>query len=148
MKSTLVDTVTSNDEAVRLRIFEGVIPMDQAGLELLELEQTQHAAARSQIRLLRKEITDLKARIDQKSDAIESVCVRLVEAETKAAKLSGELDVVNEAFEAAASRLANEQARSADLARALDLALDSDRQADLSTAIAIRSHWSRPEAMP
>lgn len=74
-----------------------------------------------------------------------SIFDRFLNAEQRAAKLAGELDVVNEAFEAAASRLASEHARSADLARALDLALDGDRQADIATAVAIRAHWSRSE---
>lgn len=43
-------------------------------------------------------------------------------------------------------RLLNAEKRADDLSRALDLALDSDRQADVATAVAIRGHWARPEA--
>jgi hypothetical protein len=35
--SKTVDTVTSNDENVRLRIYDGVIPLGDAGDELLQM---------------------------------------------------------------------------------------------------------------
>lgn len=44
MKSRSVETVTSNEESVRLRIFDGDLAIDQAGAELLRIEKAQHAA--------------------------------------------------------------------------------------------------------
>jgi hypothetical protein len=41
MKSTSVETVTNNEDYVRLRIYDGEIPMDQAGAELLRLNALQ-----------------------------------------------------------------------------------------------------------
>lgn len=46
MKSRAVDTITSNEDHVRLRIFDGDLPIDQAGAELLRIEREQHAATR------------------------------------------------------------------------------------------------------
>lgn len=37
MKSRTVTTITSNDELVRQRIFDGVIPLGDAGAELLQM---------------------------------------------------------------------------------------------------------------
>lgn len=56
MKSRTVETLTSNEGAVRLRIFEGDIPLDEAGAELLRIERANNAALRIQIRELQEEI--------------------------------------------------------------------------------------------
>lgn len=42
MKSRKVNTVTSDEEMVRLDIFEGRIPLENAGDRLLELALAQH----------------------------------------------------------------------------------------------------------
>lgn len=49
MKSTSVDMITSNDGYVRMRIFDGNLGLDEAGAELLRLEQCQHAATRKSL---------------------------------------------------------------------------------------------------
>lgn len=43
-------TVTNNDELVRLRIFDGVIPPDDYHREMYELERGQHQATRDRLR--------------------------------------------------------------------------------------------------
>ncbi len=47
MKSKSVDTVTTNEEHVRLRIFDGDLPLDDAGHELIRIAQAQLDAERS-----------------------------------------------------------------------------------------------------
>lgn len=42
MKARKVDTVTSNEENVRLMIYDGVIPLGEAGGELLRLALAEH----------------------------------------------------------------------------------------------------------
>lgn len=41
MKSKKVDTVASDEENVRLRIYDGVIPLDEAGHELVALARSE-----------------------------------------------------------------------------------------------------------
>lgn len=41
MKSKLVDTLTSNEDDVRFRIFAGELPLNEAYQELLRLERSQ-----------------------------------------------------------------------------------------------------------
>lgn len=53
MKSRKVDTVTTNEELVRLRIFDGVIPADYGMEELLDLEKKQRAVERAEFLELR-----------------------------------------------------------------------------------------------
>jgi hypothetical protein len=53
MKSRTVETVTNNEDYVRLRIFDGELPADEATKELLRLERCQHAATREQLRQAR-----------------------------------------------------------------------------------------------
>jgi hypothetical protein len=48
MKSKSVDTITSDEELVRLRIYEGDIPLDQAGQELLALAKAEARRERQQ----------------------------------------------------------------------------------------------------
>ncbi len=43
MKSSKVDHVTSDEQLVRLSIFEGRIPMDDAGESLLQLARAEAA---------------------------------------------------------------------------------------------------------
>jgi hypothetical protein len=50
MKSRLVDTITSNEDSVRLRIFDGDLPADQATAELLRIELAQHEVTRRRLR--------------------------------------------------------------------------------------------------
>ncbi len=45
-------TVTSNEEYVRLRIFDGELPISEAGAELLRIERAQHEATRARLREL------------------------------------------------------------------------------------------------
>jgi hypothetical protein len=49
MKTRTVETVTSNEEYVRLRIFDGDLQIGEAGAELLRLERAQHEATRQQL---------------------------------------------------------------------------------------------------
>jgi hypothetical protein len=56
MKSKAIDHVTSNEEYVRQRIFDGELPIDAAAAELLRLERAQNDA-------LRRRLSDLEARI-------------------------------------------------------------------------------------
>lgn len=63
MKSRTVETVTSNEGLVRLRIYDGEIPLDQAAEELLRLyrEQVRHEALRHDE--TRKEMWALKDKL-------------------------------------------------------------------------------------
>jgi len=56
MKSKFVDTLTSNEEHVRLEIFEGRISLDKAGEELLALYKAQLDRARQQVVELKIEL--------------------------------------------------------------------------------------------
>lgn len=49
MKSKTVETVTNNEDFVRMRIFDGELPQDAALSELLRLERAQHAETRRQL---------------------------------------------------------------------------------------------------
>lgn len=49
MKSRQVDYVTSNEEHVRLKIFDGLLPVDEGTAELLKIERAQNAALRVEI---------------------------------------------------------------------------------------------------
>jgi hypothetical protein len=44
MKTRAVETVTSNEELVRMRIFDGDLPPNDAYKALWELERSQHEA--------------------------------------------------------------------------------------------------------
>ncbi|WDR03633.1 hypothetical protein PSQ19_06065 [Devosia algicola] len=44
MKSRLVDTITNNEDHVRMRIFDGDLSVDDAASELIRLAHTQNAA--------------------------------------------------------------------------------------------------------
>jgi hypothetical protein len=50
MKSRLVNTITSNEDSVRLRIFDGELPADEATVELLRIERAQHEVTRRRLR--------------------------------------------------------------------------------------------------
>jgi hypothetical protein len=51
MKSRSVNTITNNEDSVRMRIFDGELPADEAIAELLRIERAQHEAT---LRLLRQ----------------------------------------------------------------------------------------------
>lgn len=42
MKARLLDTITSNEEHVRMRIFDGDLQISEAAAELLRIERAQH----------------------------------------------------------------------------------------------------------
>lgn len=46
MKSKLIDTIASNEEDVRFRIFSGDLPIGDAGQELLRMERAQRESER------------------------------------------------------------------------------------------------------
>jgi hypothetical protein len=50
MKSRLIANVTSNEDSVRLRIFDGDLPADEAMAELLRIERAQHEVTRRRLR--------------------------------------------------------------------------------------------------
>lgn len=50
MKTRTVETITSNEEHVRLAIFEGRLPLDKAGEELIDLYRRQAEAAENRLR--------------------------------------------------------------------------------------------------
>ena len=56
-----VATITSNEEAVRLRIFDGDLPLDAAGAELLRIERAQHEVTRATVRDLVAELVRIKS---------------------------------------------------------------------------------------
>jgi hypothetical protein len=60
MASKLVDTITSNEEYVRLRIFEGDLQISQAGEELLRTERAQHDATRRELARAYNKIAELR----------------------------------------------------------------------------------------
>lgn len=49
-KAKEVGTVASNEEFVRMRIYDGDLKIDDAADELLRLERAQHAETRRQLR--------------------------------------------------------------------------------------------------
>jgi hypothetical protein len=68
MKSKKVDTITNNEEQVRFEIFAGTLPIEEAGAEMLRLEQAQHAATRRRLteaneRLARLSVLEQKWRL-------------------------------------------------------------------------------------
>lgn len=58
MKFSSVDTVTSNEQLVRLRIYEGVIPPEAGGAELIELYRKQAETAEARLREVLRRLTD------------------------------------------------------------------------------------------
>ncbi len=46
MKSRTIDTITSNEDHVRMRIFDGDLPISDAAFELIRIERAQHDAER------------------------------------------------------------------------------------------------------
>lgn len=60
MKSRFVDTITTNEEHVRMRIFDGDLPIDAAAAELLRIERAQKDSLQRQITDLRRENAKLK----------------------------------------------------------------------------------------
>ncbi len=46
MKTKDVDFITSNEQHVRMRIFDGSLALSEAGAELLRIEKAQHECTR------------------------------------------------------------------------------------------------------
>ena len=44
-----IDYVTTNEQSVRLRIFEGELPAEEGVAELLRIEKEQHAVTRNRL---------------------------------------------------------------------------------------------------
>lgn len=61
MKSTAVDYITSNEQHVRMQIFDGDLKIDDAAAELLRLERAQHDATRARVRELEAELSRMRA---------------------------------------------------------------------------------------
>jgi hypothetical protein len=71
VKSKSVATVTDNDTFVRLRIFDGDLPIDDAAAALIRLEREQHTAERQRhsatfesLCAVRRELRELKASVE------------------------------------------------------------------------------------
>lgn len=62
MKSKKVPTITSNEEQVRLEIFEGHLPIDEAGAELLRVEKAQHSVERQRRMETQNQLSQLSAK--------------------------------------------------------------------------------------
>lgn len=50
MKTKLIETITSNEEDVRLRIYDGELQLSEAANELLRMERAQHEATKRRLR--------------------------------------------------------------------------------------------------
>jgi len=61
MKTKDVKTVTSNEDYVRLRIFDGDLQVSNAGAELLRIERAQHNETRRKLEEAHAELRLLKA---------------------------------------------------------------------------------------
>lgn len=59
MKTKLVDTVTTNEDHVRMRIFDGDLQISEAAAELLRVEKSQRAAERRYSDLMASQYADL-----------------------------------------------------------------------------------------
>lgn len=55
MKSKEVMTITSNEEYVRMRIYDGDLRIDDAAAELLRIERAQKKSLQRKLNLLRDE---------------------------------------------------------------------------------------------
>ena len=49
MKTKTVETITNNEDYVRMRIFDGDLQVSEAAQELIRLERTQHAETRRRL---------------------------------------------------------------------------------------------------
>lgn len=64
MKNKLIDGyITNNEDLVRLRVFDGVIPLGGAGDELLELERARANSYGADNAILREEVRSLRERL-------------------------------------------------------------------------------------
>jgi hypothetical protein len=68
MKSRLVDTITSNEDSVRLRILDGDLPADEATAELLRIERAQHEVTRRHLRDCMDMVDALAARLKARAE--------------------------------------------------------------------------------
>lgn len=59
MKSRSVDYITSNEQHVRMQIFDGDLKIDDAAAELLRIERAQHDATRARVRELSEQVNEL-----------------------------------------------------------------------------------------
>ena len=57
MKSTSVDYITSNEQHVRMMIYDGDLPLDQAKDELLRIERAQRAAEVAELKRIIERLT-------------------------------------------------------------------------------------------
>lgn len=60
MKTRTVTTVASNDEYVRLRIYDGEVKPDQYHEEMLRLERAQHEATRRRLEEALKRLNSVR----------------------------------------------------------------------------------------
>lgn len=67
MKSKQVDTVTSNESYVRLRIFDGDLLISEAGAELLRIAQAQLLAEQKAHARTAQELASLRGSIRQEN---------------------------------------------------------------------------------
>jgi hypothetical protein len=65
MQTKLVDTVASNEEHVRLRIFSGDLQISEAAQELLNIERAQNASLRRELMLWQQFARDLSAELEK-----------------------------------------------------------------------------------
>ena len=63
MKSRLVDVITNNEDSVRMRIFAGEFPADEATAELLRIAHAQHETTRRKLREAHAVIEELRAKV-------------------------------------------------------------------------------------
>jgi hypothetical protein len=63
VKSRLVDVITNNEDSVRMRIFAGEFPVDEATAELLRIERAQHDTTRRHLREAQAIIDELRAKV-------------------------------------------------------------------------------------
>ena len=60
MKTKTVETIVSNEEHVRLRIYDGELPADEAVKELLRIEVAQHGETKRRLMQAYDEIRALQ----------------------------------------------------------------------------------------
>lgn len=73
MKSRTVETVTSNEGQVRLRIFDGDLQVSEAGAELLRMLQAQYDAERASHEKTREALIFANQRLTEALDRVRSL---------------------------------------------------------------------------
>lgn len=66
MKTTEVDYITSNEQHVRSRIYDGSLDISDAAEELLHIEKAQHSSTRYKLKLAYEEIIRLNRELAEK----------------------------------------------------------------------------------